>query len=61
MATKKKNLIPKKIANSYPDKCPCCKKKCIAVFRTWKTKTQRVSCEFLHNTGSNTCKKTYDY
>lgn len=61
MPTKKKNLIPKIIANGIPKKCPCCNKNCLAVFRTWKCKTSRVSCEFVHYTGSKTCKKTYDY
>ena len=57
-----KEIIPNQIANSYPDKCPVCNKKCIAVFRTWKGKTNRVSCEFLHaNTKLKTCKKTYDF
>lgn len=56
----KKNLIPKSIANGIPAKCPCCKKKCLAVFRTWKP-TGKVSCEFLHfNVKLKSCKKTYD-
>lgn len=58
---KNRNIIPDKIANSYPDKCPVCNKKCIAVFRTWKP-TKKVSCVFLHyNTNIKTCKKTYNY
>lgn len=55
-----KNMIPKKIANSTPKKCPVCKKDCAAVFRTWKP-TKRVSCEFLHYEGTKICRKTYDF
>lgn len=40
-----KNKIPNNIKNGYPNKCPKCKKSCIAVFRLWKTNTRRVSCE----------------
>lgn len=54
-----KNKIPKQIASGTPDKCPVCNRKCAAVFRTWKS-SGRVSCEFVHNTGKSTCKKTYD-
>jgi hypothetical protein len=58
-AKKSNNKIPSVIANGVPKKCPVCEKKCIAVFRTWKP-SGKVSCEFLHSTGSKTCKKTYN-
>lgn len=55
----KYSVIPKDIATKVPAKCPVCFKKCIAVFRTWKT-NGNVSCEFLHNDGtSKLCRKTY--
>lgn len=52
-------VIPKKIADGVPAKCPVCGKSCAAVFRTWKT-TGRVSCEFVHYSGTKICRKTYD-
>lgn len=53
----KLKVIPDRIANGCPAKCPCCNRRCVAVFRTWKP-NGNVSCIFLHLKDKN-CKRTY--